>query len=234
MKYVISLLLGLVVGAALLVAGVVYNPLLQEQPVSPLSVTDARTAVFNYSAVSTDSLIMTNDGLQRRDPYPEEVLQLWERPIRQSEVMATVLHDARNQPAGLGIKFSSASERTRVLNGELLVDSAWYIYVPGRGSLFVEQSENYWDFARDIVIPAYQSSADIWKGNWLGNITAGPGSLRTARVTGGSGEFEDQEMIGFESLIVKAWSVADGAAAAEGRLIIELPDAAIDLADDET
>ena len=224
MKYLISLLLGFAIGAALLVVGVIYNPMLESQNVSPLSVTDARTAVFNYSAVTTDNLVLTNDGLRRRDPHPAEVLQLWERPIRQSEVMVTVLHGARNQPVGLGIKFSSVSERTKVLNGSLLVDSAWYIYVPGRGSLFVEQSENYWDYVRDIVIPAYRSSADIWKGNWLGNITAGPGSLRTARVTGGSGEYAGHEMIGSESLIVKAWSVDEGAASAEGRLIIELPD----------
>lgn len=223
MKYFISLLLGFIVGVALLVAGVVYNPILEKQTVSPLSVTDAQTAVFSYSAVATDQLIFTNDGLSRRDPFPGDVLQLWERPIRQSEVMATVLHDARNQPAGLGIKFSSASERTKVLNGELLVDSVWYIYAPGRGSLFIEQSENYWDYARDIVIPAYRNSANIWRGNWLGNITAGPGSLRTALVTGGSGEFAGHEMIGSESLIVKAWSVEDGPAAADGRLIIELP-----------
>lgn len=231
MKYLISLLLGFAIGAALLIVGVVYNPVLESQSVSPLSVTDARTAVFNYSAVTTDNLVLTNDGLQRRDPYPEDVLQLWERPIRQSEVMATVLRDARNQPVALGIKFSSVSERTKILNGELLVDSAWYIYVPGRGSLFVEQSENYWDYARDIVIPAHRSSADIWKGNWLGNMTAGPGSLRTARVTGGSGEFAGHEMIGSETLIVKAWSVDDGAAAAEGRLIIELPE--VDLTEED-
>ena len=231
MKYLISLLLGFAIGAGLFVVGVVYNPLVDSQNVSPLSVTDARTAVFNYSAVTTDSLVLTNDGLRRRDPYPEDVLQLWERPIRQSEVMATVLHDARNQPAGLGIKFSSVSERTKVLNGELLVDSAWYIYVPGRGSLFVEQNENYWDYAREIVIPAYRSSANIWRGNWLGNITAGPGSLRTALVTGGSGEYAGHEMIGSESLSVKAWSVDGGAASAEGRLIIELPD--VDPVEDE-
>lgn len=231
MKYLVSLLLGFAIGVVLFVIGVIYNPFLGSQNVSPLSVTDARTAVFNYSAVPADNLVLTNDGLQRRDPHPVDVLQLWERPIRQSEVMATVLHDARNQPVGLGFKFSSVSERTNVLNGELLVDSAWYIYVPGRGSLFVEQYENYWDYSRDIVLPAYRSSANIWRGNWLGNITAGPGSLRTARVTGGSGEFAGHEMIGSESLIVKAWSVDDGAASADGRLIIELPE--VDLAEEE-
>ena len=115
MKYVISLLLGAALGAVLFLIAILYNPLLESQPISPLTVTDARTAVFSYSAVPTDNLVLTNDGLDRRDPWPEDVLQLWERPIRQSEVMATVLYDARSQPTGLGIKFSSVSEHTQLL-----------------------------------------------------------------------------------------------------------------------
>ena len=42
-------------------------------------------------------------------------------------------------PAGLGIKFSSRSERTALLKGDAIVDSVWYVYLPGRGSLFIEQ-----------------------------------------------------------------------------------------------
>ena len=236
MKYLISLLLGAIVGAALLALGVLYNPFVKTQTVSPLSVTDARTLTLSYSAVATDSILLTNNGEDRRSPYPEDVLQLWERPINKTELFATVLHDARNQPTGIGVKVSSLSEKTRVLNGEALVDSVWYIYLPGRGSLFVEQSENYWHFVRDVAVPAYRSSANLWKGNWLGNLSAGPGVLNTARVTGGAGEFAGEIMLGLESLAMDAWSADHGAAAADGRLIVELPedDAAEDEAADAT
>ncbi len=224
MKYVISLLLGAIVGAALLALGVLYNPFIKTQNVSPLSVTDARTLMLTYSPVASDNIVFTNDGLSRRSPNPEDVLQLWERPIRKSEMFATVLHDARNRPAGIGIKVASLSERTRVLNGEALVDSAWYIYLPGRGSLQFVQTENHWDLLRDVVVPAYRSSANLWKGNWIGNLTSGPGALRTAHVTGASGEFAAAEMIGVESVALKAWSTEHGAAQADGHLIIELPE----------
>ena len=223
MKYLIVLLLGALVGAALFGIGVVYNPLVGNQVISPLSVTDARTISLSYSAAPSDSLILTNDGLSRQAPYPDDVLQLWEKPIRQTEMRATVLDDARGQPAGIGVKMSSWSESTRVLNGEAIVDSVWYIYLPGRGSLFIEQRENYWDFFREVMLPAYRSSARAWRGNWLGNMTAGPGTLQTAKVSGGSGDFADADMIGLETMSVRAWSVDAGPVVAEGRLIVELP-----------
>ena len=133
------------------------------------------------------------------------------------------MRDARNQVAGFGIKMQSASEQTKLFSGQAIVDSIWYVYLPERGSFFVAQSENYWDFLREVVVPAYRSSANTWTGTWLGNLTAGPGALGTAKVSGGSGEFAGKEMLGVESLTVRAWRVDNGPVAAEGRLTIELP-----------
>jgi hypothetical protein len=124
------------------------------------------------------------------------------------------------------------SEKTRLLSGKALVDSIWYVYLPGRGAFFLEQTENYWDYLRSVVLPAYRSSANAWKGSWLGNVTAGPGALGTARVTGSSGEFEGMEMLAVESILVKAWRVEGGPVAAEGRLLLELPDV-VDVAAEE-
>ena len=223
MKYIIALFLGLLIGATLFVVGVVYNPFISQQDLSPLSVTDSQTVTLGYSAVASDSIIFSNDGESRINPHPEKVLQLWEASIRQTSAMATVLLDGRSQPAGLGIKFASLSESTRLLAGQALVDSVWYVYLPGRGALFIEQTENYWSYIRDIVIPAYRSSANTWTGAWLGNVTAGPGALGTAKVTGGSGEFEGLVTMGVETLSMRAWRADNGPIAAHGRLIFELP-----------
>jgi hypothetical protein len=122
----------------------------------------------------------------------------------------------------LGIKIASAGEGTRLLGGKVLINSVWYVYLPGRGSFFVGQTENYWDYLRDIVLPAYRSSAGIWKGIWTGNTTVGPGASGTAKVVGGSGEFDGLEMLGVESLSVQTWRVSGGPLAANGQLTIEL------------
>ena len=223
MKYLISLVLGMIVGVAAFVAVLYYNPLTTQNNLSPLSVTDNDLIILNYSAVAVDALIYTNDGESQVAPYPTKVLQLWEPPIRRTDAMATVLLDSRNQAVGIGIKFSSDSESTSILNGKLIVDSVWHIYLPGRGSLFVEQNENYWSYLREIVVPAHWSSGDSWRGIWNRKITSGPGALGTARVVGGSGEFGGLVTESVESLAAKAYSVEQGPVAIDAEIAIEIP-----------
>lgn len=222
MKYLISLLVGMVVGTAAFLALLYFNPLTAQNKLSPLSVTEDELISLNYSAVATDTLIYTNDGESQVMPYPAKVLQLWEQPVRKTDALATVLRDSRNQVAGIGLKFSSDSESTNILNGEAIVDSVWHIYLPGRGSFFIEQKENYWAYLREVVLPAYWSSGDNWRGIWNGNLTSGPGALGTSRVFGGSGEFAALESVGVESLLAKAYSVEQGPVAVTGELSIEI------------
>ena len=160
MKYLLSLLLGIAAGAVLFFVGMLYNPFLQKQALSPLAVTDARTLSLSYSPVADESIAYTNDGESHTQPHPVKIQQLWEQPIRQSYALATVLRDGRQRVAGIGIKLSSASESTRMLSGELLANSVWFIHLPGQGSFFIEQTENYWNYFRDVVAPAYRSGAD--------------------------------------------------------------------------
>jgi hypothetical protein len=190
---------------------------------SPISVTENEVVRLNYSAVAQDALIYTNNGESQIAPHPEKVQQLWEAPIRLTTAVATVLTDSRGQVAGIGVKFSSHSDRTSILKGEALMDSVWHIYLPARGSLFMEQSENYWNYIRDVVIPARWSSGDNWRGSWLGSITAGPGALGTAAVAGGSGQFERMNTEGVELFSAKAYSVEHGPVAMTSELAIEIP-----------
>jgi len=230
MKYLTTFLAGLLFGVLLFVATMIYNPFIVDRGLSPISVTGAEVMSLSYSSVASESIAFTNDGESRERPHPEKILQLWEAPIRLTSAMTTIMLDARGQTTGIGIKFSSQSESTRLLSGEALVDSAWYIYLPGRGSLFIEQSENYWPFLREVAFLAWRSSANNWKGSWLGDMTVGPGALGTAKVTGGAGILQGLDTQGVESLSARAYSSEEGHISAEGRLLIELPSI---VADDE-
>lgn len=221
-KHMIALATGFLLGAVAAAALLFFNPLASKSGLSPVTVSDRDTISLQYPAVAKDSILYTNDGESRVYPSPEKVQQLWEAPVRRTSVQVVVLADSRDEPAGIGVKFMSESERTRLINGEALVDSAWHIHLPGRGSLFVEQTENYWNFLRNIVVPAYWSSGDNWRGTWFGSITAGPGSLGTALVSGGSGEFAGLESEADESLSARAYSLSDGPVAIDGRLTIEV------------
>ncbi len=223
MKYIITLLLGVFTGVVLFVLGLVNNPFIGDRGLSPLSVTDSRVMALNFSSVPSESIVFTNDGESLQPPHPEKVLQLWEAPIRLTSTMTTVLRDARDQVAGIGVKFTSQSEDTKLLNGEAIVNSVWYIYLPQQGSLFVQQTENYWTFISDVGFTAWRSSGNNWRGTWLGDLTSGPGALGTASVSGGAGSLATLETEAVESLTVRAFSADTGFVSAEGRLLIEMP-----------
>ena len=223
MKYLIALVAGVAAGAGLFLIGLAYNPMMSKSGMSPLASSDAPTLSLAYPAVATDSLMYTNSGDDRTRPYPERIKQLWEAPISQTEAAAMILRDRQDDVAGIGVKISSAAESTRLFEGKALRNSVWYVYLPGRGTLFVEQTENYWDYLRDIVLPAYRSSSGTWKGVWTGVITHGPTESGLARVVGGSGDFAGVETFGVESLSVQTWRDTSGPLAAEGQLTIELP-----------
>ena len=224
MKYVITLVLGMIFGAVLFGLALLNNPLTGNGGLSPLAVTDAEVITLGYTAVPGENLVYTDGGESAQQIHPPKVAKLWEPAVRQTSATVAVMHDARSQPAGIGIKLSSWSESTELLSGDAIVDSAWYIYLPQHGGLFIGQSENYWEFLREVAFPAWRSSAKAWRGTWAGDLTAGPGALRTAYAVGTSGRLEGLEMDAVESLSVQAFSSDRGFMSARGRLIIALPE----------
>ena len=222
MKYLISLVLGLVCGAALFLAGLYYNPLIGRGTVSPLTASEINLARMSFSAVTTDSIAYSNDGDSISQPFPRGVARLWEPAINETQLLVTKLVDGRGEFAGIGIKISSSSEETRLFRSEVLVNSVWHLYLPGQGTLAVIQTENYWAYLRDIVIPAWRNGSDNWRGDWSRNMTSGPGALGTASVTGLGGEFYALHGEAMESLSATAYSLSDGPAAMTGVLSIAL------------
>ena len=224
-KYLLTLIGGIILGMVVIATLIFYNPMIGSNKLSPLSVTDNEVVHLTYSAAAQDALLYTNDGESQIAPNPPKALQLWEPTIRRTTATVNVLADSRGRPAGIGVKFSSHSQESSILNGKALVNSVWHIYLPERGSVFIEQSENYWNYIREIVVPAYRSSGDNWRGRWLNNISDGPGALGTALVAGGSGQFAGIDTVAVEALSAKAYSVDLGPVAMTGELTIELPPA---------
>ena len=225
MKYVLSLVAGIIIGALMFAAGLYYNPFTAQQAISPLAVTDDQVLELGFTSVPNESILYTNDGESAITPHPERVSDLWEPAVADTSVFVTELLDARGELAGIGIKSSTASEATDLLFGKALMSSVWHVYVPGRGTFVMDQSENYWSYLRQIVIPARWSGGDSWKGNIHGITTDGPGALGTARISGGSGDFAGMASEAIESFTAKAYSATEGPVYMTGSLTITLPQA---------
>lgn len=220
MKYAIAFFVGVLVGAALFLLALYHNPFAAAPTMSPLSVSDQRLLDFSFSAVPAESIAFTNDGESRVKPHPEQIAELWEPAISQTSILVAILSDGRGAPAGVGVKFSSESEETRLLTSKALMNSVWQLYLPESGTLFIDQTENLWSYFRNIVLPARWNSADSWRGTWYGVTTVGPGALGTARVTGGSGRYADLTSEAVESWRAQAYSALRGPVAMTGHLTI--------------
>ena len=223
MKYLISLLLGLLVGAVLFALGLYFNPFMGQASVSPLAVTDSRVVDLSYSAVPADGLLYTDHGESIITPHPERVAELWEPAVVDTNVFVTLLQDSRGGFAGLGIKYLSGSEDTALIRGEAIANSVWHIYLPGQGTFLIDQTENFWSYLRDVIIPARWSSGNNWRGTFHGVMTNGPGSLGTGRVTGGSGLFSDLTSESVEAITAQGYSAVSGPVSVDGSLAISLP-----------
>ncbi|MFQ6004583.1 MAG: hypothetical protein ACE5OQ_03690 [Woeseia sp.] len=223
MKYVIAMLVGMIIGAALFVVLFFYNPFVGNPSVSPLAVSELDLVDLTYSKVPGESIVFTNNGESHVKPYPNKMRELWEPAIQRTRGLVTILTDSRGEPAGLGVKFSSDSESSELIKARVLVNSVWQVYLPKRGTLFVDQTENYWSYLHDIVIPARLSSGNNWRGSWHRIMSEGPNALGTARVTGGIGYLAGGESEAVESITAKAYSALTGPVGMTGNLTFAFP-----------
>ncbi len=223
MKYLVSLVIGMLVGATLFAAGMYYNPFAERQTVSPLAMSDDEHLDFTYTAVPGEAILYTDNGESIISTHPDRVAELWEPAIVDTRIAVNLLIDSRGEAMGLGIKFSTDSEQTRLISSQALVNSVWHIYLPGQGTLLVYQVENYWSYVREVVVPARWSSGDNWKGSFFRIMTQGPNALGTARVTGGTGNFAGMSAEAVESLTAQAYSAIDGPVSMHGNMTITLP-----------
>lgn len=218
MKYVYGIIAGMSVGALLFAALLYWNPFAGRDAVSPLAVASGRLLELKYSLAAVDSIAYVNDGRSSSAPHPEKIQQLWEPTVNDTTVLVAMLSDARGAPAGIGVKFSTGSEASRLLNAEVLVDSVWHVWLADRGGMLIQQTENRWPWLRDVVIPATLSSGDSWRGNWYGILTSGPNALGTGVVSAGGINGE-----AVEAIKANAYSADRGPVDVEGSLTIVLP-----------
>jgi len=69
-----------------------------------------------------------------------------------------------------------------------MTDTYWTVVLPGRGALFMQQTENNWRLFKQVLLPMLLSRHD-WSGNWRNVNTSGPGRDGHGIVVGGTGEF---------------------------------------------
>lgn len=221
MKYLAGLLAGMIVGAALLAAALYWNPFAGRSTISPLAVADGDLLELDYSLSSSDAIAYVDDGDSGNPLHPGGIEELWEPTVNDTTVRVAVLRGSQGEAAGIGVKFATRSERSRLLNADVLVDSVWHIRLADGGTMLVEQTENRWAWLRDVVLPG--SIGDGWRGSWYHILTTGPNAIGTGAVTGGSGPLNGVTGEAVEAWRAAAWSAEAGPVDVDGVLTLSLP-----------
>lgn len=218
MKYLSVGFLGFVVGCALILTGIYYNPFTADAG----EVDGVNARVLSYSSPFADGLAITHNGQSRLPLQPTTIPELWESTIRDSMLSVVVLHDDANKPVGIASRVSQLSESTEMLTRGILVDDDWLVTIAGEGSFFIRADSNLWPFLKEILIPVWYLDRP-WSGPKNYRPTAGPSDEGFAIVAGGTGAFSDISGTAVESYQVSGFDKIRGPGDIDARLFIEFP-----------
>lgn len=234
MKYFSAALFGIVVGIALGVVVLYFNPLTTR---SAPSVEDA-ALTLRYSMPERDLLALTHyEGLPL--PFkPEGVDSLWEKAIRSAALSVLALHDEAGDAAALGsaseageegaatalaTRLTMPSPETDLLLRGALLDDYWLVTVPGGGSLFVHDVNNLWPALRENVVRVSLLDRP-WGGPAEYRTTLGPRAPRgPGFAIGATGRFRGLLGEAAERYRLNRYSRARGAEDLAGELELRLP-----------
>lgn len=167
MKYVVSLVVGLILGAAVALALLYFNPLTQYQS-APLNDPE-RT--LDYKLAGADVWLSTHDDRPELPVVPRDVSLLYEDGIRGTWLSAFGINDDSLPGLAAATRISVPSAESEFFRSGLLVEDFWLISVPGSGSMFVHAMSNQWPLVRDTVVNV----------DWLGRAYSGPGAYDPTR-----------------------------------------------------
>ena len=192
MKYALSLTFGLLLGVAVALGIIYFNPLTQQH-----AATSGRAQLeLSYQFAGADNWLSTHSKSLKVPVIPSDVPLLWESGINGMMLAAMPLKGAAGSV--VGTKISAPSAASEFLHSGVLVDDYWLLSVPGEGSIFVHSINNQWPLLRDTIVTV----------DWLGRSfsaateylpTVGP-SAQGASVVGMTGAYRGAKGHAHESM----------------------------------
>jgi hypothetical protein len=135
-----------------------------------------------------DGIATTHSGDKPLPLYPPGIGMLSDDKINQGFILLTKLRD----PSGTVIGFTSEQEvvssESNLAQGLLMTQSSWTLTIPGRGTIFLYETENQSEFLQKAGVPALTQGKE-WNEPWTFVTTAGPDPSGKGLIVGGTDEF---------------------------------------------
>jgi hypothetical protein len=185
----LALLVGMLVGAA--GTGVLFARSIDHSERSRRALeafpSEGRVEWF-FLDVPGHEVALTHGGIVPMTRFPAGIPPLREPNIRLGLGLVTKLRDVTDEVVGFATELEAASPETSIADARILTDTFWTVVVPGRGALFLHETEDNWDLLTRIALPALLLRRE-WTGNWTNVNTVGPRPDGRGLVVGGTGEF---------------------------------------------
>lgn len=119
---------------------------------------------------------------------PAGTLPLIEPNVSMGLALITHIRDADNRIIGFATELEAAHEDSSFLRGRLMTHTTWTVVLPGRGVLFLYQTEDNWTLVTRFLLPSLLKGA-LWRGRWNHLNTLGPSPQGYGEVIAGTGVF---------------------------------------------
>lgn len=218
MKYILTLVSGLLVGAFLGLAVLYLNPLTTREVAQP----GTGDWTLSYGSPVSGGLAFTHGGQSRLPIHPAGIPELWENTINKMLLSVFRISSSDGQ-TGIASRLSLPSESTELLRRGVIVSDHWLISIPGEGSLFVDADSNLWPFVKRDVLPVWYLGRS-WGGPQSYGPTIGPGPNHSGIVQGATGRFAERVGSSMELYHLSAFNTQRGPDEFEAELFVNLPE----------
>ena len=207
-------------GALILILGLYFNPLDNQNNMPSLKIFSGNITHLKYSFNPKDILFFADKEKYINKLDPNILNKLNEPALKNTRIIFLPLYDNNNNLEGFGIKISSDSKKTNLLSSQTLANSLWHIYLPKKGSFIFHETENFWPYIKNIIIPAHLDKNNNWHGIYRFITTEGPNLDGSGNTIGGHGIFKSKRGFSQESAEITAYSIENGPTIKIGNLRI--------------
>jgi hypothetical protein len=187
----LAAIVGIVVGALLIIAALVFNPFVTAAKLAePITTQDpAGHTIETFTIRAPEDIIaVTHNGSNIIDPRPTGIALFDEPALRSGLLLVAKVRNAEGAIVGVALESEEVDPVSNPLLGRMRMNTDWTILLPGRGTIFVTQIEDGGTAGKKIL------PAVILGGGWNGQAdfisTAGPDSSGRGLIVGGTREFQ--------------------------------------------
>jgi hypothetical protein len=193
MKLIVVSVGSLVVGAAGMLVLSFSNPFASRSATAAITETGADGYVLEtfYARAPEDGIAATHDGDPNKpvQAFPQGIPHLNDEHIANGFVLLNKVRNKDGVVVGFASEMEEVGRESNILQGRMIMYSTWTIEIPGRGTLFLYETEDASEFAKKVIIPA-MTLGKTWDEPWTFVTTSGPAPDGRGIIIGGTGEFQ--------------------------------------------